>query len=282
MVELEGVVRTVRGAPPQLAGVDLKLAAGERAVVLERFGGGASTLLQLILGMVRCAEGRVTVFGLDPVAEPVAVRRRIGYMPPLPLLPGSLRIGHVLDLHAGLFPRWDRGREAALLDRFRLARGARLGSLSHLEGRRVGLLCALAHHPELLLLDGPAGGLAGRERADWMEEVHVLVGEEACAAIVATAHAEDVQGARGRLLILDGGRWLADLPLEDVARRYRIVQLRTRAIEDLAARPGFVRGRVVGRWARGLFDGNAGSLGGGDVRVPTVEELLTELCEGRA
>jgi len=282
VVELEGVVRTVRGAPPPLAGVDLTLAAGERAVLLARTDWGSTALLQLIMGMVRCDQGRVTVFGLDPVAEPVAVRRRIGYVPSPPSLPGSLRVGHVLDLHAGLFPGWDRRREIELLDRFRLARGARLDSLRPAEERRVALLCALAHHPELLLLDGPAGLLAGRERSDWMGEVHALVEEEASAAIVATCHAEDVQGARGRLVILDEGRVLADLPVQDVPRRFRIVQLRTRAIDELAARPGFVRGRVVGRWARGLFDGDASSLGEGEVRVPSVEELLTELCEGRA
>jgi ABC-2 type transport system ATP-binding protein len=112
---------------------------------------------------------------MDPRERPVELRRRVGYVAEDQILPPHMKVGEVLDLHRSLFPTWDAEMARRLADRFDLDPGERIRTLSKGQARRVALLAAVAHRPELLLLDEPASGLDPAARREFLEtSIHLL------------------------------------------------------------------------------------------------------------
>ncbi len=169
------------GGPPVLEDVNLIIRERESVCVVGPNGGGKTTLMKLVLGLLRPAEGTVRVFGGDPEQA----RPRIGYMPQHmgfdPLFPISVR---EVVLMGRLKPGWTilrgrRDREAvhAALDKMGLAdkAGRSFASLSGGERQRALVARALAAEPELLILDEPAAMMdpaAEEQLLDKLRELH--------------------------------------------------------------------------------------------------------------
>ncbi len=138
------------GGRPLFDGLDLTLAAGERAALVGRNGSGKSTLLKVLAGLVELDRGERTL----------QAGARIGYLPQAPELPAPQRVA---DFVAGglIDPEDPAGRALcdAVLDRMQLSGAAALGTLSGGEGRRAALARALVAEPDLLLLDEPTNHL---------------------------------------------------------------------------------------------------------------------------
>ncbi len=137
------------GGRPLFDGLDLTLAAGERAALVGRNGSGKSTLLKVLAGLVE----------LDRGERSLQAGARIGYLPQAPELPAAQRVA---DFVAAGLPADDPAARAladAALDRLSLDGSAALGTLSGGEGRRAALARALVSEPDLLLLDEPTNHL---------------------------------------------------------------------------------------------------------------------------
>src|SRR5271163_4801096 len=93
-------------------------------------GAGKTTLIKHILGLLDAETGKVRVFGRDPVADPVGVLGRIGYLSEQPDLPGWMRVDELLRYKNAFYPKWDSAYAEQLRERFGLPAGQRLKSLS--------------------------------------------------------------------------------------------------------------------------------------------------------
>lgn len=148
------------GRVKALRGVDLSVQTGEIFGFLGPNGAGKTTTIRCLLDLIRPDQGRLKVLGLDPQAEPVRVRERVGY------LPGELHIEDNLTVEGVLrFLNRLRGGKAdwdfvlQLAERLDLDLGFAVKNLSKGNKQKVGLVQALMHRPELLLLDEPTFGL---------------------------------------------------------------------------------------------------------------------------
>ena len=131
---------------------------GEVVGVVGPNGAGKTTLLEAIAGLLPLDQGSVRVFGLDPRAEPVAVRQRLGLVAiATPVF--DVRIGELIRIVSGYYPTWDGALAAELADTFGLDLRKRASKISTGQGMRLRLLLALAFRPQLLLLDEPTTGL---------------------------------------------------------------------------------------------------------------------------
>src|SRR4051812_24127562 len=129
-------------------------------------GAGKTTLIKHILGLLRAQSGTVRVFGLDPVENPVGTLGRIGYLSEDRDLPDWMSVGELMRYTQSFFPTWDEGFAEELREMFDLNPAAKIRTLSRGQRARAGLLAALAHRPELLVLDEPSSGLDPVVRRD--------------------------------------------------------------------------------------------------------------------
>lgn len=132
-------------------------------------GAGKTTFMRLALGLLPPDEGEVSLFGTNPMRHP-ELRLRVGYLPQTFAVPQGMRVAAYLEsltLLAGRTPNEAREGTLEALATVGLKERAksRLGTLSGGMLRRVGVAQALAHRPELLIVDEPAAGLDPEERA---------------------------------------------------------------------------------------------------------------------
>ena len=153
MVKSYGKVRALRG-------LDLEVRRGEMFGFLGPNGAGKTTAIRCLLDLIRPQGGTARVLGLDPQAEPVAVRARVGYLPGELNFDSNLKVEqalHYLNDLRGNKADWKYVRE--LVQRLDLDLGMAIKNLSKGNKQKVGVVQALMHKPELLLLDEPTSGL---------------------------------------------------------------------------------------------------------------------------
>ena len=139
--------------------VDLTVEQGEVFGFLGPNGAGKTTAIRTILDLIRPTSGKAFVFGIDSTLDPVAIHRRVGYLPGefslYDKLTGRQTLTYFASLHGGVDPAY----QDALIQRFDLDPTRRFKELSKGNKQKVGLVAALQHRPELLLLDEPTSGL---------------------------------------------------------------------------------------------------------------------------
>ncbi len=168
---------------PALTGVSFEVRAGEYVGVLGPNGGGKSTLVRLLNGLLRADSGRVRVAGLDPAAEPFEVRKRLGILfqnPENGLVAPFVEDDVAFGLENLGVPREQmRERVAEAIRAVGLAGYERREpyTLSGGEKQRVALAGLLAVEPEILVLDEPTSMLDAAGRWEVLERVRALKGD---------------------------------------------------------------------------------------------------------
>ncbi|QZY29034.1 ABC transporter ATP-binding protein [Nocardioides coralli] len=216
------------GEVEAVAGVDLAAHAGQATALLGRNGAGKSTTMRVLAGLVPPTAGSATVAGLDVRRDTLAVKRVTGYCPDVGgLVPRATAWEH-LQLAARLrrLDGWEaRGRE--LLERFELGDAAHrvTGGFSHGMGRRLSVVLATLHEPEVLLLDEPFDGVDPIGVEATLEAIADARARGAC-VLVSTHLRELAIEACGDVLVLRGGSRVATITAaemagEEGARAYR-------------------------------------------------------------
>src|SRR6185436_11104577 len=166
------------GEKTVLDNVSLYVPKGSVFGLVGENGAGKTTLIKHILGLFRPELGTVRVFDRDPVADPVGVLGRIGYLSEQPDLPGWMRVGELMRYMQAFYPSWDMAYAEELRQQFGLNSAQRIKTLSKGQTAKAGLLVAQAHRPDLLLLDEPSSGLDPLVRRDILEAVIKTVADE--------------------------------------------------------------------------------------------------------
>ncbi len=294
VLAFEGVHRAYERGADVLAGVGFSISKGEVVGLLGKNGAGKTTLIRIAMGMLEPQRGSVRVFGLDPRAKPLEVKRRVGYVSEDQILPPFLMVAEVVDIHRGLFPTWDDEMYGDLANRFELSPRARIRDLSKGQARQVALLCAVSHRPELLLLDEPAGGLDPAARREFLETSIRLLNEEGTTILFSSHYMQDVERMAGRVVMLHGAAVLIDDELDALREAHTLAVIpggnsvateRVRAVKVCLG----VRSRSDGLHAVFALDSDetcrrlSEELGaaGGSCRSIALEDMFIELVGGQ-
>jgi ABC-2 type transport system ATP-binding protein len=152
--------------------VGFEIAAGEIFGFLGPNGAGKTTTIRLMLDLIRPTRGRMELLGLEPGRQGVELRRRVGYVPGDLRLYERLTARELLRYFAHLRGMRDLGDAPQLAERLELELDRRLRSLSKGNRQKVGLVQALMHRPELLVLDEPTAGLDPLVQQTFYELMH--------------------------------------------------------------------------------------------------------------
>ena len=201
------------GATVAVDDVDLEIPQGSIFGLIGPNGAGKTTTLSIIATLVRPSDGSVDVLGHDPVREPRAVRRRLGYMPDQLGVYDDMTVDEYLGFFAAAHgtPRKDRaelvGALVELVD-LGVKATAPVQSLSRGMKQRLSLARVLVHDPELLILDEPASGLDPRARVELRDLVVRLQGMGK--TIIISSHIlAELEQVCTDVAIMEAGRLLA-------------------------------------------------------------------------
>ena len=139
--------------------IDLDVNEGEAFGFLGPNGAGKTTMIRTLLDHIRPTSGRATVFGIETTADPVAIHRRLGYLPGEFALYDKLTGGQTLDYFANLRGGIDRAYQQELIGRLDVDPSRKFREYSKGNKQKIGLIIALQHKPDLLLMDEPTSGL---------------------------------------------------------------------------------------------------------------------------
>jgi daunorubicin resistance ABC transporter ATP-binding subunit len=250
MLEVTGAAKAF-GKVTALSGVDLAVPPGRIAALLGPNGAGKTTLVRIVATLVRPDAGVIRVAGFDVVADPYAVRARVGltgqYAGLDEALSGRANLMLIGRL-AGLSRGTARARAAELIGRFGLdaAAGRAVGTYSGGMRRRADLAASLMARPSLLVLDEPTTGLDPAGRRQLWESLAALR-EEGTTMLLTTQYLEEADRLADLVYILDQGRLVASgTPAQLRARtgtqlveaRFEPASLAAAAARALAARLG--------------------------------------------
>ena len=219
IVRAQGVVKRW-GSTQALVGASFEIGSGITGL-LGANGAGKTTLLGLILGMHRPDGGSLEVLGRDPWTLGPEVRARIGYAPEHDALPEDVRahdiVRHFAEVH-GLPRREAQTRASDALwevglgeERFRA-----VGTMSTGQRQRVKLAVAIAHDPEVVLLDEPTNGLDPVQR-DQMLALIRRIGHDLGLDVILSSHLlDEVERVSDSVVIIDGGRTVSSGRLDEL------------------------------------------------------------------
>jgi ABC-2 type transport system ATP-binding protein len=158
VIETEQLTKSY-GPHRGIVDVNLVVNEGEVFGFLGPNGAGKTTTIRTVLDLIRPTSGRAMVFGIESTVDPVAIHRRIGYVPGEFTLYDRLTGGQTMQYFANLRGGVDPAYQASLIERFDIDPKRKFKELSKGNKQKIGLVIALQHKPELLVLDEPTSGL---------------------------------------------------------------------------------------------------------------------------
>lgn len=139
--------------------LDLTVKKGEFFGFIGPNGAGKSTTIRTMLGLISPTGGNAQIFGMDVVKKKQDILRKVGYLPSESSFYPGMKVKEVLKLSADLRKKACSEETKLLCDRMQLDTTRKVEELSFGNRKKVSIVCALQHCPELLILDEPTGGL---------------------------------------------------------------------------------------------------------------------------
>jgi ABC-2 type transport system ATP-binding protein len=210
------------GTKTALDSVSLSMPRGAVYGLVGANGAGKTTLIKHILGLLRAESGSVRVFGVDPVADPVAVLSRTGYLSEENDLPGWMRVDELIRYSRAFYPAWDDVYAEQLRQAFALDAAAKIKNLSKGQKARAGLLIALAHRPELLVLDEPSSGLDPIVRRDILGAVIRTIADEGRTVLFSSHLLGEVEQVADHVTMINEGKIVLSGSLDAIRQSHRV------------------------------------------------------------
>jgi ABC-2 type transport system ATP-binding protein len=158
VIQIEKLTKSY-GSHRGVVDIDLAVNEGEAFGFLGPNGAGKTTTIRVLLDHIRPTSGRALVFGTETTADPVAIHRRVGYLPGEFALYDKLTGGQTIEYFANLRGGVDALYQAELITRLDIDPSRKFKELSKGNKQKIGLIVALQHRPDLLILDEPTSGL---------------------------------------------------------------------------------------------------------------------------
>ena len=231
VIDIQQLVRRF-GHTDAVNGLDLRVPRGRCYGFFGRNGAGKTTTIKCLLNLIRPTSGTVSVFGLDPQVDDVAVKSRLAYVPDQVAFYPWMSVRGVLDYFAAFRPSWNRALEAELLQQFRLDQRQKATHLSKGQRTQLALITAICPEPELLVLDEPTSGLDPIVRREFIRTVIGAYQESdpgTRTVFVSTHLISEFEGLIDEFTIVDAGRNV--LTLEADAARQRFQKIHARFVE---------------------------------------------------
>ena len=206
-----------------LCGLTLDVPEGSAFAMIGANGAGKTTTIKVLMNILEPTRGRTTVLGVDSRKLSPRELAQIGYVSENQDMPSRLAVGEYLAYLRRFYPTWDPDLEASILRQLRLPTERKIGHLSHGMRMKMGLACALAYRPRLLILDEPFSGLDPLVRDEFMEGLLNQAGE--MTILISSHELGEIDGVATHVAFLDEGKLLFSESMSDLMGRFREVHV---------------------------------------------------------
>jgi ABC-2 type transport system ATP-binding protein len=233
-----------------LDGIELSVPTGSVLGLLGKNGAGKTTLIKCALGLVRPDSGTIRLLGDLAQELTAATKARIGYVPQEISLYPWMRVRQLLDYMAAFYPKWNSALVQQMLKDWEVSTGDKVGKMSVGTRQKLAIILALAHEPDLLVLDEPAASLDPAARREFLKAVLEIAAGGQRTVVFSTHITSDLERVADRVAILRGGviAYEGELDeLKDSVKRLHVTSANPLPLTlDV---PGAVRIRVEGNEA---------------------------------
>ena len=239
LLELKGISRTVSDRF-SLRDVTLAVEPGQIVGFVGANGAGKTTTIRAALGLIKLDAGEVHLFGQRygadaPDETQRHLRSRIGLVLDTCPFPSTLKVGQVERLVGPAYPTWSCETFAGFIDRFGLDPKTKVKDLSRGMGMKLQLACALSHNAKLLVLDEATAGLDPMAREELLDELLAFVADSQHSVLLSSHITSDLDRTADRVICIDNGSIVFDLPREDITDRAGIAHCTQAQASELMA-----------------------------------------------
>lgn len=224
----------------ELGPLTLEVPTGTVLGIVGANGAGKSTLIKCLLGLVTPDGGNLSVLEQpinDPQSMTAALKERIGVVLDTCALAPDLRIVDIAQLGRAAYATWDQSRFDELMSAFALPSKKRVKDLSRGMGMKLSLAFALAHQPQLLILDEATAGLDPLARDDVLDMLRAFMEDEQHTILLASHITSDLEKLSDRIICLDAGTVIFDEAKDAITNTAGVAQLREADMAQLAESP---------------------------------------------
>lgn len=239
LLELKGISHTVSDRF-SLRDVTLAVEPGQIVGFVGANGAGKTTTIRAALGLIKLDAGEVHLFGQRcgadaPGEAQRCLRTRVGLVLDTCPFPSTLKVGQIESLVGPAYPTWGRETFAGFIDRFGLDPKAKVKDLSRGMGMKLQLACALSHQAKLLVLDEATAGLDPMAREELLDELLAFVADGQHSVLLSSHITSDLDRTADRVICIDNGSIVFDLPREDITDRAGIAHCTQSQAAELMA-----------------------------------------------
>ena len=254
-------LRKVFGTQVVLDDVSLEVPQGQTLALLGRNGAGKTTMIRTLLGLLPPDAGTMRVAGCDPVTQSLELRRRVGYLAEDQSMYDWMTAIELCRFLEPFYPQWNPQLADQYLQRFDLPRHVRIERLSKGQVVKLGLAVALAHAPQVAILDDPALGLDPVSRKEFNRDLVEHLQAEGRTVIYSSHLLDEVEAVADEVAILDRGRIVRQGPPEALREEVQRMVLPQSVVRQRPAPSGLLDVRRHGESYEVVVDGAPGFLG---------------------
>lgn len=202
------------GGQTILQDITTEVRPGDVVGLLGKNGSGKTTLLETLLGFGAPAFGQCQLWGEKSTELAPATKQRIGYVPQRDELPGEMTPKQLFDLYRQLRPEWNDDLLKQLMPEWELSEGKRIRRMSEGQKQKLAIVLAVAHNPDLLVLDEPVASLDPIARRQFFQQLMDYACREHTAIIFSSHIVSDMERIVSRVWCLQNGMLTCDQPLD--------------------------------------------------------------------
>ena len=273
VIRAQGLTRRY-GSTVALDGVDLEIPAGRIVGLIGPNGAGKTTALKAILGLGPF-EGRLEVLGLDPRRQRAELMQQVSFIADVAVLPRWLRVRQVLDITAGLHPRFSREKAEHFLAQTEIKRDSKISALSKGMVTQLHLALVMAIDARLLVLDEPTLGLDIIYRKEFYSALLNDYFDGERTILLTTHQVEEIEHILTDLMFISHGRIVLSESMDALGEKFLELVTRpdraehARALQPISERQGLGRHQFI---FEGRTRDELAALG--DIKVPGVADLF--------